>query len=103
MPPTGKKQSVSQKIQSQQARKNSLANKTAFEAALASCHHELTEALSEIDALKLSLTESGREMTSSQSCLMTLREKMRTYSVFCWQKFAKRIHIKTCTMSTKIF
>ena len=42
MPPTGKKQSVSQQLQLQQARESSSVNKTDFEAALASWWDELT-------------------------------------------------------------
>ena len=58
-------------MQLQQARENSSANKTDFEAALASYWDELTEALSEIDALKF---EPDREWERNAKLMKLLHD-----------------------------
>ena len=80
MPPTGKKRSVSQKIQLQQAREKFSANKTDIEAALASCQHELTEALSEIDALKFELDREWERNAKLTKLLNDSQEKNKNLS-----------------------
>ena len=80
MPPTGKKRSVSQQIQLQQARENSSANKTDLEAALASCRDELTEALLEIDALKLELSRERERNAKLTKLLDDSQEKNKDLS-----------------------
>jgi hypothetical protein len=80
MPPTGKKRSVSQQIQLQGARENSSANKTDFEAALASCQDELTEALSEIDALKFELDRERERNAKLTKLLDDSQEKNKDLS-----------------------
>ena len=80
MPPTGKKQSVSQQMQLQQARENSSANKTDFEAALDSCQNKLAEALSEIDALKFELDREWERNAKLMKLLDDSQEKNKNLS-----------------------
>ena len=80
MPPTGKKQSVSQQIQLQRVRENSSANKIDFEAALASCRDELSKALSEIDALKFELNREWERNAKLTKLLDDSQEKIKNLS-----------------------
>ena len=108
MPPTGKKQSASQQIQLQQARENSSANKTDFEAALASCQHELTEALSEIDALKFELDREWERNSKLTKLLNDSQEKNKNLSFCfllaenCQKDTYKDLHNEHCTQQCAI-
>jgi peptidoglycan hydrolase CwlO-like protein len=100
MPQTGKKRSVSQQIQLQQARENSPANKTDFEAALASCQDELAEALSEIESLKSELDREREKNAKLTKLLDDSQEKIRNLSSrILLAENHQRVHIKTCAMS----
>ena len=80
MPLTSKKWSVSQQMQLQHAREKSLAKKIDFEAALASCWDELTEALSEIDALKFELDRERERNAKLMKLLDDSQEKNKNLS-----------------------
>ena len=67
-------------MQLQQARENSSAKKTDFEAALASCQDELAEALSEIDSLKFELDREWERNAKLMKLLDDSQEKNKNLS-----------------------